>query len=85
MSVFQGCGDPRLGEGGKPGQEEGQLGTLFFSSISEVTEGGGAGGLSKVVKSICSREGGKEKRLVREGRRTKGKLYVGSAALPAVV
>lgn len=55
----------------KPAREEGQPGTLFFSLISEVTR---RGGLSKVVKSICSREGGKEKRLVARGKEHKGKI-----------
>lgn len=52
--------------------------TLFFSLIPEVARRG----LRKVVKSICSGEGGKEKRLVARGRSTKGKLCVGSIAFP---
>lgn len=58
------------GGAGKPGQEEGQPGAPFFSLISEVT----GTALSKVVKSICSREGGKEKRLVARGKEHKGKI-----------
>lgn len=58
------------GGGEKPGQEEGQPGALFFSLISEVT----GRGLSKVVKSICSGEGGKEKRLLARGKEHKGKI-----------
>lgn len=54
----------------KSGQEEGPPGALFFSLISEVT----GRGLSKVVKSICSGEGGKEKRLVARGKEHKGKI-----------
>lgn len=59
------------GGGRKPGQEEGWPGSSFFSLMSEVARWGG---LSKVVKSICSGEGGKEKRLVASGKEHKGKI-----------
>ena len=52
------------GEQENLGQEEGKPGAPFFSFISEVT----GTALSKVVKSICSREGGKEKKLVARGK-----------------
>lgn len=58
------------GEQENLGQDEGQPGAPFFSFISEVT----GRALSKVVKSICSREGGKEKRLVARGKEHKGKI-----------
>lgn len=63
------------GGGGKTEQEEGQPGAQLFSLISEVEGGrGGGGGLSRVVKSICSGEGGKEKRLVAREKEHKGKI-----------
>ena len=70
-----GCVCPRdrgatQGGGVKPGQGEGQPGAPIFSLISEGTRRG----LSKVVKSICSREGGKERRLVARGKKHKGKI-----------
>lgn len=43
---------------------------FFLPLISEVARRG----LSKVVKSICSGEGGKEKRLVARGKEHKGKI-----------
>lgn len=64
------------------GEPEGQPGALFFSLIPEVTR---RGGLSKVVKSICSREGGKEKRLVARGKEHKGKIVHREHCSPRVV
>lgn len=66
-------------------------GAPLFSLTSEVSGGGeggrGRGGLSRVVKSICSGEGGEEKRLGARGKEHKGKIvhWERCSARPAAV
>lgn len=64
----RGTWGPHKGEEENPGRGRGS--EELPSLLSEVTRRG----LSKVVKSICSRKGGKERRLVARGKKHKGKI-----------